>query len=369
MRPSVSTDPALPRDRESVALEWFERDRNTISIVVPVYNEEDTIFAFLAGVKPHIERMEAVLGPQARTEIVFVDDGSWDRTVQQVARARLPGVSIRLIKLSRNFGKDAALAAGLASATGDAVIPMDVDLQDPPEILPQMAQAWKDGAKIVNAVRTDRSSDGWVKRKTSAMFYHVFDRIATYPIHRDVGDFRLLDREVVNAINMMPERVRFMKGLFSWVGYSPVDIPVVRPPRVAGETKWRLWALWNFALDGITGTSTFPLRIWSYFGTILAVLALTYAAFIVVRTAIWGADTPGYASLMVVTLTLGAILLIALGVLGEYVGRIAIEVRQRPLFLIERSFDISDGTEDQNPDLGKPGHVKSELDSVVPQPG
>jgi glycosyltransferase involved in cell wall biosynthesis len=217
---------------------------------------------------------------------------------------------------------------------------MDVDLQDPPGILPDMVAAWMGGAKIVNAVRADRSTDGWVKRMGARAFYAVFDRLATYPVHPNVGDCRLLDREVVDVVNRMPERVRFMKGLFSWLGYRPVEIPYHREARAAGESKWKLWALWNFALDGITGSTTLPLRIWTYFGGAMAVLALGFATWIVLRTLIWGVDVPGYASLMVVVLTLSAINLVALGILGEYIGRIAVEVRQRPLYLVDTVEEI-----------------------------
>lgn len=312
-----------------------------VSIVVPVFNEEDAVPRFLAAIDPVLASVRSQIGDGAKTEIVFVDDGSSDRTVEIIRASTSEAVHIRLVRLSRNFGKDAALSAGLAHAAGDAIIPMDADLQDPPDLLPDMIAAWREGAVIVNAVRQDRSSDTWLKRKTATAFYSVFNRLSNYPLHRDVGDFRLLDRKAINAINEVPERVRFMKGLFSWVGFRPVEIPYARPERVAGETKWRMWALWNFALDGITGSSTLPLRIWTYVGGVLAIFSIIYALIVFIRVVIYGVDVPGYASLMVVTLILGASNFIALGIIGEYVGRISIEVRGRPLFIVESVEQLS----------------------------
>ncbi|MGF1552260.1 MAG: glycosyltransferase family 2 protein [Paracoccaceae bacterium] len=313
-----------------------------LSIVVPVLDEEETVGPFLDALAPAIERVRARQPFALGAEVVFVDDGSRDRTVEVVRARRLAGGTIRLVKLSRNFGKDSALAAGLAHARGDMVVPMDVDLQDPPELLERMVEAWREGAFIVNAVRVDRSSDGWFKRRSAATFYRVFNRLSAYPLHTDVGDFRLLDRRVVDTLVAMPERVRFTKGLFAWLGYAPVTIEYARPPRSAGATKWKAWSLWNFALDGITGSTTLPLRVWTYAGGALALAAVGYAAIIVVRTLLYGVDTPGYASLMTVILVLSAIQLVALGILGEYIGRIAIEVRQRPLYLVEAVQEIDE---------------------------
>jgi len=314
----------------------------TVSIVVPVLNEEDMIGAFWTRLSPVLDEVRALLGPGSGTEIVFVDDGSTDRSVE-VIRALDPGASdLRLVRLSRRFGKDSALSAGLRCAGGDAVIPMDVDLQDPPEILPEMVGLWREGAMIVNAVRADRSSDNWLKRRSAAAFYRVVNALSSFPIHADVGDYRLLDRKAVRVINDLPERVRFMKGLFSWAGFSPAQVSYAREERVSGSSKWRVWGLWNFALDGITGSSTLPLRIWSYLGGVTAILALLYALFLIVRTTIYGIDTPGYASLMVVVLFFGAVNFVALGIIGEYVGRIAIEVRQRPLYIVEEIETLSD---------------------------
>ncbi len=312
-----------------------------LTIVVPVYDEEDAVGLFLSQLTPVLDKIQALFKPDDGIELLFVDDGSTDKTLEKLQGEYINGCLVRVIKLSRNFGKDAAMAAGLKYARGNAVVTIDVDLQDPPGVLLTMVCAWLDGAKVVSAVRTDRSSDTWLKRKTASFFYAVYNKLARRPIQPNAGDFCLIDREVVTALNDMPERVRFMKGLYAWVGYSPVRIEYCRGVRVAGQTKWRYWSLWNFALDGITGSTTLPLRIWSYGGVALALLAFFYAVFIIIRTFIYGIDTPGYASLMVVVLVLGAVNFIALGIIGEYIGRIAVEVRKRPLYLVEDVIDIS----------------------------
>ncbi len=306
-----------------------------LSLVVPVFNEEEVVNLFVMSVDGHRPAILDALGPGGRIEIVFVDDGSRDRTPAIIADLAGRRPDIVLVKLSRNFGKDVALTAGLAHATGDAVIPMDVDLQDPPDAIPAMIAAWRKGAKVVNARRRSRGVDSWLKRATAAAFYRAYNRIASYPIQENVGDFRLLDRDVVNAINTIPERVRFMKGLLSWVGFSQATVEYDRRSRAAGRSKWAYWRLWNFALDGITGSTTLPLRIWTYVGLILAAGAFAYAGYIIMLAVTQGIAVPGYASLLVVMLGIGAFNMISLGLLGEYVGRIAIEVRQRPLYLVE----------------------------------
>lgn len=304
----------------------------TVSLIVPVYNESDALAFFFAAVDDVAKKL-AQRG--VSLEIVFVDDGSFDDTASIILTEPVKNYDICLVKLSRNFRKDNALAAGFAQAKGDAVIPMDVDLQDPPEAILAMVDAWEGGAKVVNAKRSSRDQDSFFKRQTSRYFYKLFNRLSDYPIDPDVGDFRLLDRQVVDVINQMPERVRFMKGMFAWVGFKPVTIEYDRPDRSAGETKWNFWKLWNFALDGITGSSTLPLRAWTYFGLYIAAIAVIAAVLLITRTLIFGIDVPGYASLMVVTLFMGACQLIALGVLGEYVGRLSLETKQRPIYVIE----------------------------------
>ncbi len=325
-----------------------------ISLVVPVFNEEESVGLFVSRVEPELAKVRAAMGERATSEIIFVDDGSYDRTVEKVLELDGGPTIIKLVKLSRNFGKDAALAAGLAHVSGDAVVPMDVDLQDPPELLPDMVAAWLKGFKIVNAVRADRSKDSWFKRTSAGAFYKLFNSLSQFSVPSNVGDFRLMDKQVVEILNQMPERVRFNKGMVAWLGFEPAEVHYTRPNREAGVTKWKAWSLWNFALDGITGSSTLPLRIWSYVGGFCAITALLYSAFIVVRTMIFGVDVPGYASLMVVVLTLGGLNLVAFGILGEYVGRIAIEVRRRPLYLVE---SVSEAT--REPAAQEPAKEKS----------
>jgi len=306
----------------------------TLSLVVPVHNETGSIEPFLARALPVLRG----LGRNFDYEVVFVDDGSTDATLVELLAARKANPRVRIVTLSRNFGKDTALAAGLAHAGGQAVIPMDVDLQDPPEVVPRLVQQWRAGFDVVNARRSDRASDTWMKRTTSRGFYKIFNQMADRPILEDVGDFRLLSRRVVDVINQFPERARFMKGLFSWVGFSHVTIDYERAVRHTGQTKWRYWKLWNFAVDGIASFTTVPLRIWSYFGALIALASFVFAGVLIVRTLAFGIDTPGYASLMVVMLFLGGINLLSLGVIGEYLGRTYTEVKGRPLYIVDKTF-------------------------------
>jgi glycosyltransferase involved in cell wall biosynthesis len=306
----------------------------TLSLVVPVHNETGSIEPFLARTVPILKG----LGKAFEYEVLFVDDGSTDATLAELLAAREANPRVRIVALSRNFGKDTALAAGLAHATGHAVVPIDVDLQDPPEVIPQMVEKWREGFDVVNARRSDRSSDTWLKRTTARMFYQIFNQMADRPILENVGDFRLLDRRVVDVLNRFPERARFMKGLFSWVGFSHCTIDYQRAVRHAGESKWKYWKLWNFAVDGIASFTTVPLRIWTYFGALIALLAFIYAAVLIVRTLAFGIDTPGYASLMVAVLFMGGINLLSLGVIGEYLGRTYTEVKGRPLYIVDRTW-------------------------------
>lgn len=318
-----------------------------VSIVVPVLNEEASIGLFFDRLGPELDRALAAAGPGARAEIVFVDDGSTDATVARIAeRIGGPGPVVRLVRLSRNFGKDAALTAGLAHAQGDAVIPLDVDLQDPPEVIPTMVALWRQGARVVNAHRIDRGADGWARAWSARAFYRLYNRLARLAIPADVGDFRLMDRAVVDVLNRLPERNRFMKGLVPWAGFPQARVDYVRPARAAGTSKWRFWQLWNFALDGLTASTTVPLRIWGYVGFAVAVWAILYALYVLVRTLVFGVEVPGYASLMIVTLLLGGFNMISVGILGEYIGRIAVDVRQRPLYVVAelQGFDAAPNT-------------------------
>jgi polyisoprenyl-phosphate glycosyltransferase len=306
-----------------------------ISLIVPVLNEEAAIPLFLSAVIPHLERIVRLMGEGESYEIVFVNDGSQDGTQMAIVTAALKNRNIKLLNLSRNFGKEAALAAGLAHASGRVIVPIDADLQDPPELLEQMVIKWLEGAKIVNARRAGRNSDSWLKRQTSSWFYWIYNRLAEYPISTNVGDFRLLDREVVDILKSMREHNRFSKGLFSWVGFNTATIEYERPHRAAGTTKWPYGRLWSLAVDGIVASTTIPLRIATWLGILLGLLAAVYGSYTVIKTLVYGVDVPGYASLMAVVLFFGSFNLISLGILGEYVGRIAREVRGRPNYIVE----------------------------------
>lgn len=303
-----------------------------LSIICPVKDEE-------AAVGPFVERLRTVLeglrDPGATSfEILFIDDGSNDTTLAEIRRANQADPRVRGISFSRNFGKEAALSAGLDHARGEAVIPLDVDLQDPPEVLRDMIAKWREGFDIVYGVRDNRDSDSLPKRLTADLYYRAHNWLSEDKIPEHAGDFRLLDRKVVDVIRAMPERTRFMKGLFAWAGFRQASVPYTRAPRQVGTTKFSYWKLWTFALDGITSASTVPLRVWSYLGGIVALFAIAYALFLTVRTLVFGVQVPGYASLMVAVLFLGGLQLLSLGVLGEYVGRILVESKRRPLYVV-----------------------------------
>ena len=301
-----------------------------ISIVCPFYNEQEVIEDFFG-------RLISVLNATGdEFEIVCVNDGSRDKTLPGLlaAQNRYPG--IRIVDLSRNYGKEAALTAGLDLARGDAVIPIDADLQDPPELIPRMLEKWRAGFDVVLAQRVDRSSDSWLKSHTARWFYRIHNRVANVQLTENVGDFRLLDRCVVEAIRRLPERQRFMKGLFAWVGFKTTAVEYVRQARSGGTSKFGGWWLWNLALEGVTSFSTMPLRVWTYVGLVVAGVSLGYGAFIVVRTLIHGVDMPGYASVFVAITFLGGLQLIGLGVIGEYLGRIYTEAKQRPIYIVRK---------------------------------
>lgn len=301
-----------------------------LTLVVPVYNEQAAIGPFLET----IAEIAATMAPSVLTEILFVNDGSRDGTEFAIRSFMSSNPHVRLVNLSRNFGKEAALCAGLEHAKGDAVIPIDVDLQDAPEIIPDMVEKWRAGAEIVNARRSDRSSDSWAKRSTAQAFYRVFNYLSDYPMPSDVGDFRLLDRQVVDTLKTLGERVRLNKALFSWVGFKTEEVTFERKARTEGHTKMNFWRLWGMALDGIIGSTTKPLRVWTYLGTILGGLSLLYATYIFISTLLFGNDVPGYASIVLLILTFGGLNLFAIGILGEYIGRILTEVRQRPMYVV-----------------------------------
>jgi glycosyltransferase involved in cell wall biosynthesis len=307
-----------------------------LSVVVPVKNEEEAIL-------PFVERVGAVLDAVTADggwEILFVDDGSSDATLAAIVALNLSDARVRGLSLSRNFGKEAALSAGLDHARGSAVIPMDVDMQDPPEVLPEMVAKWREGHEMVFGLRRSRAEDSLTKRITAGLFYRAHNIVSADKIPQNVGDFRLMDRKVVDVIRAMPERNRFMKGLFAWAGFRQAAVEYDRAERETGTTKYNYWKLWTLAIDGITSASTVPLRIWSYVGAVVALFAIGFAGWLAVDTIMFGNPVPGYASIMVSVLFLGGIQLISLGVLGEYVGRILTETKQRPLYVVRDTVGI-----------------------------
>ncbi|WP_192563885.1 glycosyltransferase family 2 protein [Pseudomonas gozinkensis] len=308
-----------------------------LSLVIPVFNEEDSLEGFLLRIRQVFEGDSRI-----SLELVFVNDGSSDTTLERLLNCQESDARIRVVDLSRNFGKEAALSAGLQIATGQIVVPIDVDLQDPPEVILQMIECWREGFEVVLGHRLSRRNDTWAKQTSASWFYRLHNRIAEQPLPENVGDFRLMDRCVVDALLTLPESRRFMKGLFAWVGFRTTQVEYERPERAAGQTKFNGWRLWNFALEGITSFSTEPLRIWTYLGAMVSLVSFAFAMFIVVRTLLYGVDLPGYASLMVAVTFLGGLQLIGIGVLGEYLGRTYIEAKRRPVFLVRRVYDPKD---------------------------
>ena len=310
-----------------------------VSIVVPCHNEAENL-------RPLYDRLRAVLdGADLAWEMVCVNDGSRDATLPLLIQLQAEDRRVRVYDLSRNFGKEAAMTAGLDQVRGTVVIPVDADLQDPPELIPALIAKWREGFDVVNAVREVREGEGWLKRGSAFLFYRIINRLSAIDIPADTGDFRLLSRAAVEALRQMPERRRFMKGMFVWVGFPTASVTYRRAGRHAGTTSWNYWRLWNFALEGITSFSQVPLRIASYLGLSVALLSMVYAVFLLIRTIMFGNAVSGYPSLMVAILFIGGVQLVALGVIGEYIGRIYEETKQRPVYLIRRSWtgDAADG--------------------------
>ncbi len=301
-----------------------------ISLVVPVFNEEDAIPIFYKTVR-EFEGLQ-----QHEVEIVFINDGSKDATESIIHALAIADPLVVPLSFTRNFGKEPALFAGLDHASGDAIIPIDVDLQDPIEVIPHLIEKWQDGADMVLAKRTDRSTDGRLKRKSAEWFYKLHNKISNPKIEENVGDFRLMSREVVENIKLLPERNLFMKGVLSWVGGKIDVVEYARAERVAGDSKFNGWKLWNLALEGITSFSTFPLRMWTYIGLAVASLSFIYGAWMVLDKLLFGNSVPGYPSLLVSILFLGGVQLIGIGVLGEYIGRIYIETKKRPKYILKK---------------------------------
>ncbi len=302
-----------------------------LSIIVPMYNEE-------AAFTSLFERLGAVLqNVPLDYEIICVDDGSKDQTRSLLRAKASEDSKVKAVFFSRNFGKEAAMTAGLDYAQGDAVIPIDSDLQDPPELIKEMVNKWQEGFDVVFAKRVSRDADTFVKRNTAGLFYKFFNYLSEMPIPENVGDYRLMSRRVVEAIKRLPEKDRFMKGLFCWPGFNSTTVEFERVEREVGDTKFNYWKLWNFALNGITSFSSLPIRMGVYFGLVVSAFAFLYGVFVVIKTLVTGVDVPGYASLLVVVLFLGGIQLFFLGLLGEYIGRIYKEVKARPIYVVEEA--------------------------------
>ncbi|CAJ1000230.1 Prophage bactoprenol glucosyl transferase [Sodalis praecaptivus] len=301
-----------------------------ISLIAPVFNEEKSIPIFYKAVREFPEFN------QYDVEVVFINDGSTDNTESLIDALEISDPMVKAISFTRNFGKEPALFAGLEHATGDVIIPIDVDLQDPLNVIPQMIEKWLAGADIVLAKRIDRTTDGKLKRKTAEWFYKLHNKISTPKIEENVGDFRLIPREVVENIKSLSERNLFMKGLLSWVGGKVEIVEYTRAERSVGSSKFSWWRLWNLALEGITSFSTIPLRMWTYIGFGVASLSFPYGLWMTVDKLLFGNPVPGYPSLMVAILFIGGVQLIGIGVLGEYIGRIYIEVKNRPRYIIRK---------------------------------
>lgn len=319
-----------------------------LSVVVPAFNEEATLEALFQRIVAAAEQTTSDY------EVVVVNDGSTDHTLPMLTMAHLANPRIKIVNLSRNFGKEAALTAGLNYATGDVAIPLDADLQHPPELIPRMVAKWREGYDMVVAVRAQRTGESVVKRWAAAMFYRVMERLSDVPFPADAGDFRLLDRRVVEALKLLPERTRFMKGLFAWVGFRQASIAFEPPARGVGSSKWGYIKLWNFALDGLFSSTTLPLRVWTYIGLGLAVAALTYMLLIVLQALIYGVDVPGYPSLAAMLLFFSGMNMIGLGILGEYVGRVFIEAKCRPSFLVRDLIGFDGASDERRPAPARP---------------
>ncbi|WP_330720845.1 glycosyltransferase family 2 protein [Paenibacillus polymyxa] len=304
-----------------------------ITIIAPMFNEGDNVFVFY-------EKIYKVLQGYSY-EILCINDGSKDNTLKKLKQIAENDFNLKIIDLSRNFGKEIAMTAGLKYASGDVVIPIDSDLQDPPELIPLLIEKWQEGFDVVYATRLKRDGETWIKKLTAHLFYRTIKKITKVEIPADTGDFRLMSRQVVDALNQLPERQRFMKGLFSWVGFRQTSITYHRDARLAGKSSFNYWKLWNFAIEGITSFSFAPLQISTYLGVLTAICSLVYAFYLIVRTIFFGNPVAGYPSLMVAILFFGGVQLITLGIIGEYIGRIYSETKQRPLFLVKEEINLT----------------------------
>jgi glycosyltransferase involved in cell wall biosynthesis len=308
--------------------------RARLSVIVPGLNEERSIPSLVERLRPVLD------GLDLDWETIFVDDGSTDGTMALLRELNARDPRFKAVSLSRNFGKEIAAAAGLAYAGGDAAVLMDADLQHPPELIADFVRHWRQGADMVYGRRTDRTADSVLHRLSARIFYAVFGRLSGTALPVGAGDFRLLDRKAIDAMNRMGERVRFNKGLYAWMGFRSVGVPFTVPPRTSGRSRWRPGRLAHFALDGVVSFSTVPLRVWSYLGLVISLFAFCYAMVILVKTIIYGIDVPGFPSLIISVMFFAGVQLISLGVLGEYLGRMYEEVKGRPLFLVNEELGL-----------------------------
>ena len=310
-------------------MEGKKKKVEQLSIIVPFYDESESVEIFFERVMPVLKKTKLTF------EVICINDGSKDDTFEKLLQQKRKISSIKIINFSRNFGKEAALTAGLDFSTGDAVIPMDCDMQDPPELIIEMIKKWKEGVEVVLAKRVDRSSDGFLKRITAELFYKIYNLLSDIELPENVGDYRLMDRKVVEAVKTLKEQKRFMKGLFAFVGFKTATIEYTRPKREKGETSWSYWRLWNYALDGITSFSTFPLKVCMYTGFLVTTISFLKGLWIIFKTLFCGVELPGYASMMTAILFFGGLQMFCLGIIGEYIGRIYTESKQRPIYIVK----------------------------------
>ncbi|MGD9223263.1 MAG: glycosyltransferase family 2 protein [Desulfobacteraceae bacterium] len=325
--------PDMPESAQG-SIQLMSLDGKLLSLLVPMYNEESVIPLFFKRTS------KALSNAGIDYEFICVDDGSTDATLDLLRKYAAKEPNIKVISFSRNFGKEPAMTAALDFANGDAVVPIDADLQDPPEVILDMLAKWREGYDVVFAKRTSRDEDGILKRNTALWFYSIFNKMSDTGIPHNVGDYRLMDRKVVDILRKLPEKDRFMKGLYCWPGYNNTFVEYERPTRVEGYSKFNFWQLWNFALSGLTSFSTLPIRAGIYLGFLISLFSFLYALFIVTKTIVFGVDVPGYASIMVTMLFLGGIQLFFLGLLGEYIGRIFKEVKNRPLYVVQETIGL-----------------------------
>ncbi|APB98380.1 bactoprenol glucosyl transferase [Polynucleobacter asymbioticus] len=305
-----------------------------VSLITPVMNEFEALPLFLENIKSIFNSHN-----ELNLEMIFINDGSTDDTLSKLLQLQEDDPRIRIINLSRNFGKEAALSAGLKVAKGQVVIPIDVDLQDPPELILEMIKLWRDGFDVVLGRRINRDSDSFAKKISANSFYWIHNKISSIKLPENVGDFRLMDRCVIDELNKLPESRRFMKGLFAWVGFKTTYIDYIRPSRILGKTKFNGWRLWNLALEGLTSFTPDLLKLWTYFGVLVSMFAFIFGVYVLIKVLIYGIDVPGYASIIISVMFLGGLQLIGIGVLGEYLGRTYLESKRRPAYIVSQIFE------------------------------